>query len=276
LSTLEEEAAASTFSQATASLVVDERRASIRIDQAWCYHGHPHGGYLLATLLRATAAVAHRDDIITATCQFARSPRPGPAEVSVDAVRVGRQVAQLRSTMSQDGAVVLDAAVTCLTRQSPPGRLPGTIPLPLPHGCRAVEPRTVAPGIAQRVTVRYDPAGAPSYPLRTDGPPRISGWVSLTDGAEPDRYVAVLAADVLPPTVRNFGVAGWTPTLHSTVTFRADPAPGPLAVVQTARQIDTDLFDEYIEVLDSQGVLVVQAHQVSVIRAASASRAATA
>ena len=83
----------------------------------------------------------------------------------------------------------------------------------------------------------------------------------------------MLAADALPPTVRNRGVAGWTPTLHNTVTFRADPAPGPLAVIQTARQIDADLFDEDIEVLDACGVLVLQAHQVSIVQNSSRTKA---
>jgi hypothetical protein len=268
----ETEAAATSFADATAVVSRSGSTASVRIADDWGYRGHPHGGYLLATLLRATAAVTGRGDIVTASCQFVRSPQPGPADVLVETVRAGRRVAQLRSVMVQSGATVLEAIVTCLPRPQGP-RAGAPVPLPDIAGCLLLEPRSAAAGIAQRVHVHYDPATAPRYPLRSDGPARVSGWVTLADGAAPDRYAAVLAADALPPTVRNRGVGGWTPTLHNVVTFRADPAPGPLAVIQTARQIDADLFDEDIEVLDATGVLVLQARQVSIVQNSSRTKA---
>jgi hypothetical protein len=268
------EAPATSFADATAIVSLSGSAASVAVAADWGYRGHPNGGYLLATLLRATAAVTGRDDIVTASCQFVRSPQPGPASVLVETVRAGRRVAQLRAVMVQAGATVLEAIVTCPPRPAPPGPRPGA-PVPLPDiaACLRVEPRGAADGIAHRVHVHYDPETAPRYPLRSDGPARIGGWVTLADGAAPDWYAAVLAADALPPTVRNRGVAGWTPTLHSTVTFRADPAPGPLAVIQTARQIDADLFDEDIEVLDNRGVLVLQARQVSIVQNSSRTKA---
>ena len=62
------EALATSFADATAIVSRSGSTASVRIADDWGYRGHPHGGYLLATLLRATAAVAGRDDIVTASC----------------------------------------------------------------------------------------------------------------------------------------------------------------------------------------------------------------
>jgi hypothetical protein len=256
---------APSFDHASATIAVQGDRGTVSIDRNWGYHGHPNGGYLFATLLRATSAVAGRADLVTAACQFVQSPEPGEAHVVVQTVRAGRRVAYLRSRLVQSGAVVLDALVTCADRSAAAARAGGPIDLPPIDGCITVAPRAEVAGIAHRVGVHYHPDFVPRSPLPTDGPPHFRAWVTLADGGLVDRYAAVLAADVLPPTIRNFAVKGWTPTIHNVVHFRAEPAPGPLAVFQTSRQPESDLFDEDIEVYDGNGVLVLQARQVSLV-----------
>lgn len=81
----------------------DGRRFDVAIDSGWTVGPKPNGGYLLTLLARAAseglgaADSAHRDPL-AASAHFLAAPDPGPAEVRVDTLRVGRGASQVRAT----------------------------------------------------------------------------------------------------------------------------------------------------------------------------------
>jgi hypothetical protein len=119
-------------------------------------------------------------------------------------------------------------------------------------------------GLLERLDMRYDPAAAPDLSGQA-GEARISGWVEFRDGSAPDALATILAADVLPPSVLNVGLAGWAPTVHMTVYIRRVPVAGPLGVTVTARLAAGQWFDEVSDVYDAAGALVAQGRQLALV-----------
>jgi hypothetical protein len=79
-----------------------------------------------------------------------------------------------------------------------------------------------------------------------------------------DVLFALLAGDILPPTVFNLGgTVGWAPTVQLTALPRARPAPGWLRIEARARTVAGPWFDEDVTVVDSAGRLVAQARQLA-------------
>lgn len=75
---------------------------------------------------------------------------------------------------------------------------------------------------------------------------------------------ALLAGDILPPTVFNLGGApGWAPTVQLTALLRAHPAPGWLRVASRADVVTGAWFDEDVTVIDTTGRVVCQARQLA-------------
>ena len=88
---------------------------------------------------------------------------------------------------------------------------------------------------------------------REQAPPALHGWARTRD--EPvDVLFALLAGDILPPTVFNLGGApGWAPTVQLTALLRAHPAPGWLRVASRADVVTGAWFDEDVTVIDTAG-----------------------
>ena len=103
----------------------DGRVFDIDIDAGWTVGPNPNGGYLLATLARAageglgSASSAHRDPL-AATAHYLAAPDPGPAEVRVEVLRVGRGASQVRATLDRDGRACVDATFTMGTLPTDP------------------------------------------------------------------------------------------------------------------------------------------------------------
>ena len=168
--------------------------------------------------------------------------------------------------MSQGGRPVLAATVTA-------GRLPddgrGGADLP-DHaggaaGGRHRPGRRAGPilGLAGRLRPALDTPTSLS-PEREQGPPVLRGWVRPR-GEPADVLFALLAGDILPPTVFNLGGrVGWAPTVQLTALLRARPAPGWLRVEATSTTVaGGPWFDEDVTVVDSAGRLVCQARQLA-------------
>ena len=65
---------------------------------------------------------------------------------------------------------------------------------------------------------------------------------------------------------RQMGLTGWVPTVELTVHVRCRPAPGPLRVSITTRNLAGGFLEEDAEVWDSAGRLVAQSRQLARVR----------
>jgi hypothetical protein len=253
-----------------------------RLDPQWTVIGRPNGGYLLAVLARAAAQtlddVDHRHPL-AASAHFLDSTSVGPATVTVDRLRVGRNVSQARARLEQNGRLCMEALLTM--GRLDPAAAPvwsGEAPPPLPAPADCVRIQAEPPGAGFRIDMfdaidlRLDPdrlgytRGAP------DGSGELRGWLSFDDDMPPDPVSLLFVADALPPATLTINPSGWVPTLELTVYLRALPAPGPLRVRQRVRLVEGTpgakgaLADEACDVWDSRDRLVAQATQLASVR----------
>lgn len=261
----------------------DSGTFTARIDPQWTVIGNPNGGYLLAILARAAATAL--DDLdhphphpLAASAHFLATPAVGPATVTVERMRSGRTVSQVRARLSQDGRHCMEAVLTM-------GRLdPATEPywfgdpppaMPGPEDC--VHVGAQPPGADFRVEMhdvvdlRLDPAGLGYLAGKPDGSGELRAWFGFADDLPPDPVNLLFVADALPPASLTINPSGWVPTLELTVYVRALPAPGRLRVRQRTRLIQggqhgPGVMDEVCDVWDSLGRLVAQATQLASVR----------
>jgi acyl-coenzyme A thioesterase PaaI-like protein len=252
-----------------------------QVDPQWTVIGKPNGGYLLAILARAAATAI--DDVdhphpLAASAHFLATPAVGPVTVTVERMRTGRTVSQVRARLLQEGTHCMEALLTM-------GRLdPATEPywfgdpppaLPGPDECVHVDVRP--PGTDFRVEMhdvvdlRLDPAGLGYVTGKPDGSGELRGWLSFADDLPPDPVNLLFVVDALPPASLTINPSGWVPTLELTAYVRALPAPGRLRVRQRARLIEgghdgPGRIDEVCDVWDSRGRLVAQATQLASVR----------
>jgi acyl-coenzyme A thioesterase PaaI-like protein len=263
------------FSTATA-VVPREGVAGIfdvDLDTQWSAAGKLHGGYLLAILGRAAAALptGHPHLAAISGC-FVQSPEPGPAEVTAEVLRVGRATAQVRVRLSQAGLPRVEALITQGRLDDSDPWWSGLEPVSLPPLSECPRSSPEAPGGAFRIPMlevveQYlDPAvsgfkvGAPT------GKGRYAGWLRLADGTDWDPLSLVMALDALPPLGYDIGAPGWAPTLQFNVYVRRLPAPGPIRVSTSAHEAGSDRIDASTFAWDSKGRLVAQGSQLAGFR----------
>ncbi|MFD3524614.1 thioesterase family protein [Streptomyces sp. NPDC058653] len=245
------------------------------LSEGWAILSAVNGGYLLAIVARALRDALPHPDPFTVTAHYLTPSRPGPAVVRTEPVRSGRSLATGQASLFQyeaDGTEVERVRVIAAygsldslgddvrTLVKPPA-------LPPSERCLGTEDGPAAfPGdsdFSRRVTVRLDPAtagwaiGAPS------GKGEMRGWFTLADGREPDPLSLLLTVDAFPPTAFELGLKGWTPTVELTTHIRCRPAPGPLRVFATTRNLAGGYLEEDVDVWDSADRLVAQARQLA-------------
>lgn len=240
-----------------------------RLGKAWTVGTKAHGGLLLALLARAGIARIAADapgvapDPLAVSAQFLRAPDPGPVELHTEVLKLGRTVSVADVRMLQGGRPMLAATVTG-------GRLPDAEPgwadlpeLPAePPGDAIDADRGDAIGLAAHCDLRYDAATVAFLRGERDVPV-LRGWVRPR-GEPADVLFALLAGDVLPPTVFNLdGRIGWAPTVQLTALLRAHPAPGWLRLESRAATVAGSWFDEDTAVIDATGRLVCQTRQLA-------------
>ena len=106
----------------------------------------------------------------------------------------------------QGGRLMLSATVTAGPLPDDEPRWAEPVLRPAEPTDDAVDPSPPdrpAPGLAGACELRYPPEANP-FARGETGPPRMRGWVRPR-GEEPDALFALLAGDVLPPTVFNLG-----------------------------------------------------------------------
>ena len=248
------------------------------LSAGWTIVNALNGGYLLAVLGRALADALPHPDPFTVSAHYLTASRPGPAVVRTETVRTGRTLSTGQASLFQyddEGREVerirvlasygdLDALPDDVRTSARPPAIP---PLEQCFG-PADGPAQVsaASAIAERLLLKLDPAtlgwafGAPS------GKGEMRSWFGLADGRDPDPFSLLLAVDALPPTAFELGLSGWVPTVELTAHIRCRPAPGPLRVSITTRNLAGGFLEEDAEIWDSADRLVAQSRQLARVR----------
>jgi hypothetical protein len=253
----------------------------IELSAGWTIINAVNGGYLLAVLGRALADALPHSDPFTISAHYLTASAPGPAVIRTDVVRTGRTLSTGQASLFQyadDGTEVerirvlasygdLDALPDDVRTSA---RIPDFPPIEQCFGAGdAPEGAPPVPGssaITDRLALKLDPAtlgwalGAPS------GKGEMRAWFGLADGRDADPLSLLLAVDALPPTAFELGLKGWVPTVELTVHVRCRPAPGPLRVSITTRNLAGGFLEEDAEVWDAKDRLVAQSRQLARVR----------
>ncbi|MGW0969803.1 thioesterase family protein [Streptomyces sp. NPDC002516] len=250
------------------------------LSAGWTIITAVNGGYLLAVLGRALADALPHSDPFTVSAHYLTASQPGPAVIRTDVVRTGRTLSTGQASLFQydeEGREVerirvlasygdLDALPDDVRTTAVPPAIPPMDQCFGPQDAPAPIPGSSA--ITDRLFLKLDPAtlgwalGAPS------GKGEMRSWFGLADGRDADPLSLLLAVDALPPTAFEIGLSGWVPTVELTVHVRCRPAPGPLRVSITTRNLAGGFLEEDAEVWDSADRLVAQSRQLARARLA--------
>ncbi|UUN29299.1 thioesterase family protein [Streptomyces sp. FIT100] len=247
-----------------------------QLSAGWTIISAVNGGYLLALLGRALGDALPHPDPFSVSAHYLGPSVPGPAVIRTETIRTGRTLSTGQASLFQyaeDGSEVerirvlatygdLDALPDEVRTTAKPPAIP-----PYEHCLGPADgPAPAIPGssaITDRLDIRLDPAtvgwavGAPS------GKGEMRGWFGLADGRAADPLSLLLTVDALPPTSFELGLKGWTPTVELTTHVRCRPAPGPLRVAITTRNLAGGFLEEDAEVWDSADRLVAQSRQLA-------------
>jgi hypothetical protein len=251
---------------------------ALDLSAGWTIVNAVNGGYLLAVLGRALADALPHSDPFTMSAHYLTASQPGPAVVRTDVVRTGRTLSTGQASLFQydeEGHEVerirvlasygdLDSLPDDVRTSARPPAMPPLTECFGPGDGPA--PVTGSSAITDRLMIKLDPAtlgwavGAPS------GKGEMRAWFGLADGRDADPLSLLLAVDALPPTAFELGLSGWVPTVELTVHVRSRPAPGPLRVSITTRNLAGGFLEEDAEVWDSTDRLVAQSRQLARVR----------
>lgn len=262
--------AAAPFTDATGIEHVGAGRYRAELGPHWTVGPKAHGGLLLVLLAKAGLARLDADspgaapDPLAVATDFLRAPDIGPVEMETEIVKMGRTASVVSVRMSQGGRAMLAATVTA-------GRLPDEEPrwadlpdVPAEPPADATDPGAgpTVFGLAGSCELRFDTPTI-AFARGEQAPPVLRGWVRPR-GEDADVLFALLAGDILPPTVFNVGGRfGWAPTVQLTALLRARPVPGWLRMEARSTVVAGPWFDEDVTVVDAAGRLVCQARQLA-------------
>ncbi|MCF3178192.1 thioesterase family protein [Streptomyces sioyaensis] len=248
------------------------------LSAGWTIIQAVNGGYLLALMGRALGEALPHPDPVSVTAHYLTASVPGPAVIRTEVVRTGRTLstgtARLLQT-DEDGNEIerlrvlasygdLDALSDDVRTTAKPPAIP-----PYEHCLGADDApgdASAIPGstaITERLDLRLDPATAGWAVGAPSGKGEMRAWFGLADGRDPDPLSLLLTVDALPPTAFEMGLLGWVPTVELTAHIRHRPAPGPLRVAITTRNLAGGFLEEDAEVWDSQDRLVAQSRQLA-------------
>ncbi|MEV7202342.1 thioesterase family protein [Streptomyces griseoluteus] len=250
----------------------------IDLSAGWTIISAVNGGYLLAVLGRALADTLPHPDPFTVSAHYLTASQPGPAVIRTETVRTGRTLSTGQASLFQYDAegneverirvLASYGDLAALPDDVRTSAVPPDMP-PLEHCLGPADgpaPVDGSSAITERLMLKLDPAtvgwavGAPS------GKGEMRAWFGLADGRDADPFSLLLAVDALPPTAFEIGLTGWVPTVELTVHVRHRPAPGPLRVSITTRNLAGGFLEEDAEVWDSEDRLVAQSRQLARVR----------
>ncbi|MFF2013773.1 thioesterase family protein [Streptomyces sp. NPDC058195] len=265
----------SEFDRDTAVTLREEGVYDAELSAGWTIIHAVNGGYLLAMLGRALGQALPHPDPFSVSAHYLTASVPGPAVIRTQVVRTGRTLSTGQASLfqyAQDGTEVerirvvatygdLDALADEVRTTAKPPAIP-----PLEHCLGANDGPAMIPGssaITGRLDIRLDPATAGWAVGAPSGKGEMRGWFGLADGRDADALSLLLTVDALPPTSFELGLKGWTPTIELTTHIRCRPAPGPLRVSITTRNLAGGFLEEDAEVWDSADRLVAQSRQLA-------------
>ncbi|MEU9849931.1 thioesterase family protein [Streptomyces sp. NPDC047985] len=265
----------SEFDRDTAVTLREEGVYDAELSAGWTIIHAVNGGYLLAMLGRALGDALPHPDPFSISAHYLTPSVPGPAVIRTQMARTGRTLSTGQASLfqyAQDGTEIERIRVLAtygdldaLSEEVRTSAKPPAIP-PVEHCLGPGDGPAPIPGssaIADRIDIKLDPAtvgwaiGAPS------GKGEMRGWFGLADGRDPDPLSLLLTVDALPPTAFELGLKGWTPTVELTTHVRCRPAPGPLRVSITTRNLAGGFLEEDADVWDSTDRLVAQSRQLA-------------
>ncbi|MFF3496150.1 thioesterase family protein [Streptomyces sp. NPDC002795] len=253
----------------------------IDLSAGWTIINALNGGYLLAVLGRALADALPHDDPFTVSAHYLTASAPGPAVIRTDVARSGRTLSTGQASLFQfaeDGSEVERIRVIASygdldtlpddvrTSAEPPVMPPADQCFGAGDAPEGAPPVPGSSAISDRLDLKLDPAtlgwalGAPS------GKGEMRAWFGLADGRDMDPLSLLLAVDALPPTAFEMGLKGWVPTVELTVHVRCRPAPGPVRVSITTRNLAGGFLEEDAEIWDAKDRLVAQSRQLARVR----------
>ncbi|MFF1834649.1 thioesterase family protein [Streptomyces sp. NPDC058231] len=265
----------SEFDRDTAVTLRAEGVYDAELSAGWTIFNAVNGGYLLAILGRALGEALPHPDPFSVSAHYLTASVPGPAVIRTQVVRAGRTLSTGEASLFQyaeDGTEIERIRVlatygdlNALTDEVRTSARPPAI-APIEQCFGAEDGPAPLPGgsaITERLSIKLDPAtvgwavGAPS------GKGEMRGWLGLADGRDADPLSMLLAVDAMPPTAFELGLKGWTPTIELTTHIRRRPAPGPLRVSITTRNLAGGFLEEDADVWDSADRLVAQSRQLA-------------
>ncbi|MET9804250.1 thioesterase family protein [Streptomyces sp. NPDC006368] len=266
----------SEFDRDTAVTLREPGVYDAELSAGWTIIHAVNGGYLLALLGRALGDALPHPDPFTISAHYLTPSTPGPAVIRTETVRTGRTLSTGQASLFQyadDGTEVerirvlasygdLDSLPDDVRTTAKPPAIP-----PREHcfgPSDGQDPRI--PGssaITERLDIKLDPATCGWAVGMPSGKGEMRGWFGLADGRDPDPLSLLLTVDALPPTSFELGLTGWTPTVELTTHIRCRPAPGPLRVAITTRNLAGGFLEEDAEVWDSADRLVAQSRQLA-------------
>ncbi|MEU6891408.1 thioesterase family protein [Streptomyces sp. NPDC046557] len=245
------------------------------LSAGWTIITAVNGGYLLALVGRALSAALPHPDPFTVSAHYLTSSVPGPAVIRTQVVRTGRSLSTGQASLFQyDGNGAEIERIRVLASYGDLDSLPDSVhttarppAIPAYDDCLGAEagpaPIPGSSAIVDRLRLRLDPATAGWAVGAPSGKGEMRAWFELADGRDADPLSLLLAVDALPPTSFDLGLMGWTPTVELTTHVRHRPAPGPLRVAITTRNLAGGFLEEDAEVWDSADRLVAQSRQLA-------------
>jgi acyl-CoA thioesterase len=240
-----------------------------RLSDRWNIGSVPNGGYVLAVALAAVRQTLPAPDPLTVTAHYLRPSAPGPVQVHVETIKIGRQYSTASARLLQHGQENVRVLATYgdLTAQSGPAHVFGNAPaLPPREALIPPSPSGFVPPtteFSRRVDIR--PARTVFDPLQPGETPELSGWLRFTDGRRPDVHALPVIVDAFPPVVFRVLPSGWVPTLELTVHVRARPVSEWVCCRFRTRFIFGGLLEEDGEVWDDNGTLLALSRQLAAL-----------
>ncbi|MFF0205275.1 thioesterase family protein [Streptomyces sp. NPDC005017] len=268
----------SEFDRDTALTRRTEGVYDIDLSAGWTIINAVNGGYLLAVLGRALADALPHPDPFTVSAHYLTASQPGPAVVRTEVVRTGRTLSTGQASLFQydeQGAEV--ERIRVLASYGDLGTLPDDVrttarppAIPPMSQCFGPEdgpaPVDGSSAITERLMLKLDPSTLGWALGQPSGNGEMRSWFGLADGRDMDPLSLLLAVDALPPTAFELGIKGWVPTVELTVHIRCRPAPGPVRVSITTRNLAGGFLEEDAEVWDARDRLVAQSRQLARVR----------